>query len=478
MAIASTCVWECRDTGASTNGGGYVSGGTDYSQQDSPQLALTDIAIADNTTTTITSATGGFTSAMVGNIIYLTGGSGGTLTTQRRQITAVTDSNTITVDRAPAPTSAMTNVTGNVGGALSGPWDVHSSSVGSDDYLLGNTIYIKYGTYNRSGSWTSKNVGSGTTTTPVHIVGYDTNRNLYNWDSNRPTINMTTNSTPLFYQQGMAGLTTIRNIIFSNTASVKSIGVYAATASSSTIWINCKFTGFSNALSGRTSASQQVNARMFFCEIANCTGSGVVGGTNSGTWTFTFCYIHDNGGSGFTIDVNAANFGFSNSIIVNNGAHGVVTTSSNTVPNTSFLSCIIANNTNSQILTNNNSPASTSTSAVRLTNCIIYGGQYCIRNSSNNNTSTSLDIRYAFKNAIGGASISNLGDISAADTDIILTEDPFADSANRDYRLNRKPKGGNLCRNMGWPILYPSLDNFRNCTDLGFYQSKLETVCL
>ena len=49
MAIAATTVWEVRTGGAETNGGGYSSGGTDYSQQTAAQLSVTDGASISTT---------------------------------------------------------------------------------------------------------------------------------------------------------------------------------------------------------------------------------------------------------------------------------------------------------------------------------------------------------------------------------------------------------------------------------------------
>src|SRR4051794_28973064 len=100
-------MWEVRTAGADTNGGGYVSGGTDYSQNDhknaagcvscgstTANLSTTD-AVA-NGTTTITSASAAFTSSITGNMIYLQGGSG-SLAAGWYQATYVS-STSITVD--------------------------------------------------------------------------------------------------------------------------------------------------------------------------------------------------------------------------------------------------------------------------------------------------------------------------------------------------------------------------------------------
>ena len=66
MSLNAAIDWEIRQDGSDLNGGGYkrTAGTTDYSQQAAAQLALTDLACASNTT--LTSATGGFTAAMVG----------------------------------------------------------------------------------------------------------------------------------------------------------------------------------------------------------------------------------------------------------------------------------------------------------------------------------------------------------------------------------------------------------------------------
>lgn len=140
MAIGVATIWRVRTGGNDANGGGFdatISGaGTDYSQQDSPQLSLTDIACS--ATTTVTSATGGFTSAMIGNAIRI---SGGGATAGWYFITARTDTNTITVDRTPGTVTAGT---GKVGGGVLTPKSVldNANATGSK-CVAGNTIYIQ-----------------------------------------------------------------------------------------------------------------------------------------------------------------------------------------------------------------------------------------------------------------------------------------------------------------------------------------------
>lgn len=88
MALSAATEWDVRTTANDLNGGGFnVSAtGTDYSQQDSPQITFTDLVIGA-TTTQLTSALTPFLSAHVGNIVNVTSGTG--FTTGRYQVVSV-----------------------------------------------------------------------------------------------------------------------------------------------------------------------------------------------------------------------------------------------------------------------------------------------------------------------------------------------------------------------------------------------------
>ena len=137
MAINATAVWRIRTGGDAANGAAYdaaISGaGTDYSQQDAAQLTVTDGACADNTT--LTSATGGFTAAMIGNALRIA--SGTNFTAGYYFITARTDTNTVTLDRNPTTGASATGGAVRVGGAARQPEDVGTSVV------AGNTVYVR-----------------------------------------------------------------------------------------------------------------------------------------------------------------------------------------------------------------------------------------------------------------------------------------------------------------------------------------------
>lgn len=76
MTVNSTAVWRVRPSGSNTNGGGYDAGisgaATDYSQQNAAQASGTHGVTTGSTTFTDATANA-FTSAMIGNALYITG---------------------------------------------------------------------------------------------------------------------------------------------------------------------------------------------------------------------------------------------------------------------------------------------------------------------------------------------------------------------------------------------------------------------
>lgn len=172
MPISSTTVWEIRATGNDTNGGGYNPAAltTDYSQQDTPQLEVFDVAT--NGTATVTSATGGFTPAMVGNLICIAGSD--------YEITARTNTNTISV--SPSPPAGSLQL-GRVGGAKKSLGAVGKSFVSGNYVWLKGALLVTSTTPNVAGGPLDLAVrtvgGLGTTAYPngnAQIRGYGTTR--------------------------------------------------------------------------------------------------------------------------------------------------------------------------------------------------------------------------------------------------------------------------------------------------------------
>ena len=123
MTFTSGIVVEVRSTGSDSNGGGFYAagGGTDYSQQNSPQVVFNGTTIKATSTggaskVTLTGHTG--TAADVGNFLQITGGTN--FLTGIYQIISAT-STTWTLDRQVDNGSAGAAMTGNMGGALATP---------------------------------------------------------------------------------------------------------------------------------------------------------------------------------------------------------------------------------------------------------------------------------------------------------------------------------------------------------------------
>src|SRR6516225_9792456 len=115
----ATLVFDVRTTGSDNNGGGFDSGvaspGTDYSQQDSAQIAYTDLVIGSTgNENQLTSAANPFGSTSPGNVINISGGTG--FQTGLYRILSVSGS-TATMDQGVG-TANSTGGTGNLGGAF------------------------------------------------------------------------------------------------------------------------------------------------------------------------------------------------------------------------------------------------------------------------------------------------------------------------------------------------------------------------
>lgn len=171
MAISANTVWEVRTAGNDTNGAGFVTGaaGTDYSQQNAKNTVGADISTTDgvaNGTTTFTSATANFGTTIVGNIIYVAGGTGA-ITGTWRQVTARASTTSITLD---ASVAASTGMTLNIGGALL------SVGVLGNSIVASNIAYIKSGAYSITSASTGVAGGCFTTSAIISIQGYNLTR--------------------------------------------------------------------------------------------------------------------------------------------------------------------------------------------------------------------------------------------------------------------------------------------------------------
>lgn len=298
MSIATGTEWEIRTTGYSDNGGGFsdLNPGTsvDYSQQDAPQLALTDIA-SDGAGTTITSSTGGFTAAMEGNVMYI---SGTGFTEGWYQIVGYTDTNTITIDRSCG--ASASGGTGNVGGAWlpnSTNWNTFFNTLNKSTY---NICHIAAGTYSSLGT-TALTI----TATYLRFNGYNTTRGDQPEGDNRPLFSFGDNAA---YFNLAASYAWVNHLRIDNQHSSAATTTFYATGNAIVVR-NCKFTrsGYSGeAVACNVGGSY---AKVFEVE-ASCTNGTAIRITNSLS-TVNHSWMHDSkyglvayGGASYSLRVD------------------------------------------------------------------------------------------------------------------------------------------------------------------------------
>lgn len=447
MAIPSATVWEVRTGGSDTNGGGFVAGGsgTDYSQQDTAQVSVTD-AVA-NGSTTVTSATASFTSAHVDNIAYI--GSAWYRIVSRTSATAIVVDRTI---------STATGLTLKIGGALASPGQAAANKV------AGNTVFIKYGTYtlttstaNTSGGPINDSTGGVDGSAGAGFWGYDTTRSRFNTDANRPTISagsVTSLSNGILYLTfgyvpGSCGNLIVdgnngagNNGLTNNSTGVNVWRIHAA---------NCKASGFYNPGTGIYR----------LCSATGCSSQGAFRNYNNGRGTYIGCHAYANTAAGFEGDgygmfircfssanTGASTDGFNFSVIVtdqimhtincvshNNGRHGFNFGGTNRAQSAS--GCIATSNASYGFST------SGSSTCVVIDRCATY-----------NNTSG------AFQNI----------DSSMQLNCVTLSGDPFTNAASNDFSIDNTSGEGAALRGIGIR-LSPSISS-TDYTDIGGVQHQ------
>ncbi len=429
MALSANSVFEVRTAGNDTNGGGYVtgSGTTDYSQQDSKNSGGNDGSTTDavaNGTTTITSATASFTANIVGNIIYLQGGSGA-LAAGRYEVKTRTNATTITVDRAVA---AGTGITMNIGGAVASLGILGSTT--ATILVDGNKIYIKAGTYSITSTTANISNGRFSKGLALYIEGYNSARG----DLGTPPVLQASgiSTTTIFSSTGNvtikninidgAGLTSIVGFNLNGIASI----VYKCGA------LNCTNNGFVSSGSG--------SARFYYCTATGCSTQAAFNGSN-----FYNCVAYSNTVTGFR---------FSNANV------GVA----------------------SRCLSYSNSGASSdgflfdSGGDAIVENCVSYGNGrdgfrvdalniVMINNIAESNSGTGFN--FSATNPRGGTLFNNAGFSAGTNVNlgtgtfitntgfVTATGSVFTNAASGDFSLNNTAARGAACRAAGLPGVFP-----------------------
>lgn len=461
MALSAQTVWEVRTLGNDTNGGAFVAGasGTDSSQQNAKNTVGSNISTTDAVavgTTTITSATAAFTAAIVGNIVYFTGGTGA-ITAQRRQVTAFTNATTITID---ASIAASTGMTMNIGGAIATFAELSSTR----GMIASNKAFIKAdGTYTPAAFTFTPTVTPNATNMYSQIQGYTTTRS----DNGRPQVTFSIVSGPGVTFSG-SGWRISNLLINANGMNNNSINCTGNFISINNVKLS-NYAGFGITMNNTQS-------HIFRCEVTGGL-AGSVGIFAPPGGSVTYSTVHDGvgvgiggGGVGVTVAENliynqsgATSDGFQltqqstiiNNTIYNIGRHGFSGTNTNnfchTLINNIFAKC---GGFGIQLASAAGSPAQ-----------MEYDGNAFFSNTSGNRNNMDDTGTVNALNAAGTYTNVN---------DIICTADPFVNAASGDFRLNQNPTAGAAIRGLGAYQLPPGSTSPANkgFSDMGAVQHQ------
>lgn len=428
MALSANTVYEVRTTGAGTNGGGFVTGasGTDWSQQDAAQYAVTDAVT--NGTTTVTSATASFGTDVVGNILYIQGGTGG-ITAGWYQIISRTNSTTIVLDRSTGLTTG-TGATLNIGGCFASPVTAEAIMV------AGNITWVKSGTYTITATL---NFDAGNTlpnAVMTYMIGYETTRGDRPMGTGRPLIDTSSALNPmvrvnvgprLFAHFRLDGTdTAINGIIMGDGGNVRGAQV-----------AHCKIERTSTYGIDAGSGTY-ISGPVIGCEVTDMK-AGATAGINQGFCVA--CYVHDSPGAGYNYPISAV---------------GCV---ADTMASDGFR---IGGLNGSQILNNiayNNGgdgfeSADTYSAHFAIMNNISYlNTGFGLRTDKTHPIDSAIIDYNAFGSNTSGA--RNTPGFIAGPNDVTLTADPFVDAPNGNFALNDTAGGGALLKALGYPGVFP-----------------------
>lgn len=428
MALSAAIAWEIRTTGAATNGGGFKAGasGTDWSQQDTAQYAVTDGVTAG--TTTITSATASFGTDVVGNVIYVAGGTG-SVAGNWYEITARASATSITVDRSTGLT-AGTGVTLNIGGA------VDSIETLPDIGVADNTYWIKSGTYTIG---SAVNIKGGSAATRTRIYGYTSTRGD---ESTRPILR-TSGATACFTTRTSSSGErefVICGIDFDgNGAGTTALANSTTTSGSAWYLRRCTIRNFT----GTQGVLLPYGGHLESCKV---TGNAIGVSATTGDLYILNSLVADNSGNGVAYTASGAQMILRGSVFArnNNGASGRCITAVN---------CAFVDNAADGI------DASTNAAAAGqwpyLLNNIFYGNGAWGNGMGSSQAALYTAAGSVRNNAFGS---NTSGDYNATTTsydDITLTADPFTNQAADDYSLNSTSGGGALLKATGYPQVFP-----------------------
>ena len=452
-ALSLNTAWEVRPTvGDDTNGCGFVAGasGTDFSIQNAKNTVGSNISTTDavaNGTSTLTSATADFTTAIIGNVIYLQGGTG-TLTNVRRQVTARTNATTITLD---ATVATGTGITMNIGGACAGV----TSPGPLLDFVASNAIFIKdTGVLSVGVTIALTDAVTPTSAAPPNrLEGYTTTRG----DGGRPTIRATAGSFTVISAASTVNGWYLRDLIVDCDLQTSCSGIQLASYS---LLDRVKVMDFTaNGVNIIFDNPYTIIRRTEITGGASgCTASINNNGSNGSI--FEWNYIHTNACTAIAITNSRRGFVLNN-IIANNSGGSSIGIQIGTSVGVIAYGNTVYNSGSHGIQTSNTIMDGTS---IR-NNLLVDNGGYGLANSvagtaawpqydGNAYYSNTSGTRQNIDDTGGTNPINGVGTYANV-FDVILSADPFTNAAGGDFTLNNTAGGGAALRGTGVPGTFP-----------------------
>lgn len=286
--------------------------GVDYSQQDTANSSVTDLASV-GASTTITSVSNPWSPVSVGNFLHITTtGTGAHMVVGWYEIVSESGLGSVVLDRTPNDGTSGLAATGQTGGAgrLNALEDTFNAMLPAS-----SLIWVKNGAYTFSGAVSTANTNAANATA-TNYIGYNAIRGDTCVGANRPVFTMGANIFGLQQDQNL------NNIILTGT------GTSVVTQGLGCKCINCKITNTSvtasrNALNAITTGS----CSAIECELVSQNGAGYL--TTTSLCRAIGCYIHDCGVQGLGLSATGfqaiGNILAGNAIGINNAASSSAT---------------------------------------------------------------------------------------------------------------------------------------------------------
>jgi hypothetical protein len=329
-------VWEIRSNGNDNNGGGFKTGasGTDYSQQTSPQYALTSVTTAGVGATFLLASA---SADMVGNIAHVV--SGTNFAAGFYEITSVSVGVSVTCDANVCTGIGASGVI-NIGGALATIGKIGSASA-NQGAVAGNLLCVKSGSYSLT-TTVETFAATGTTTSPIRICGYA---------STRPTISthgdgylgrtngngslITTNMPSITYTTGRCDVTgsfiLVEALKFTGATNGAATAVLKFVTGNNRVAKRCSITNTSTSANTVGVMLLSTNDFLIDSDVSLTGASGATSAVNVQSSSKVIgCRITGGPAAGIQITVNSAPFILFNTIFSSTG-NGIASTTTGSV---------------------------------------------------------------------------------------------------------------------------------------------------